>query len=210
LNIRNRRARRPGLGAFYATGCPPLAKDQGDLLVRLRGLAFLTDTSGTTDSIGGSARTSNDFVTELDFFVFLYEKYCCRADPRHYQTHRRSQGLHCGRFGFGYGARAAAGADLAISFFRNFFSALISAGLNYTITYDVKMGRSVNSVNYSDEFGYAFQVGMDFKLNDRFSLNLDVNKVFVDTDIIVNGGTINAKNTDLIPMPTERDSLTND
>jgi len=80
------------------------------------------------------------------------------------------------------------------------FSPYVGAGVNYTITFDEKKGRSVDSVKYSNEFGYAVQVGMDFKINDRFSLNLDVKKVFVDTDIIVNGGAINAKGTDLNPL----------
>ena len=47
------------------------AKDAGDLVVRLRGIGFLTDTNGTTDVLGGGARTSDAYVPELDFTYFF-------------------------------------------------------------------------------------------------------------------------------------------
>lgn len=46
-------------------------KEAGVLLVRVRAVAFITDTSGTTDTLGGSARTSNDFIPELVFTYFF-------------------------------------------------------------------------------------------------------------------------------------------
>ena len=78
-------------------------------------------------------------------------------------------------------------------------SPYVGAGINYVIVADHDTGRSVNSVSYSNEFGYAFQAGVDYRLNDTWSLNFDLKKVFVDTDIRVNDGAINAKNTDLDP-----------
>ena len=48
--------------------------------------------------------------------------------------------------------------------------------------------------------GYALQAGNDYKIDEHWSLNLDVNKVFVETDIKVNGGAINPKGTDLDPL----------
>lgn len=47
------------------------AKEAGDFKVRLRGLAFVTDTDGTTDALGGDATTTNDYVPELDFTYFF-------------------------------------------------------------------------------------------------------------------------------------------
>lgn len=47
------------------------AKDAGDLRVRLRGIGFMTETDGTTDALGGDARTSDDYVPELDFSYFF-------------------------------------------------------------------------------------------------------------------------------------------
>lgn len=61
------------LTAVFATPAldVALAKDAGDIRVRLRGIGFLTDTDGTTDALGGSARTSDDHVPELDVTYFF-------------------------------------------------------------------------------------------------------------------------------------------
>ena len=37
---------------------PARAGEAGDLLVRLRGIGFMTDTHGSTDALGGSASTT--------------------------------------------------------------------------------------------------------------------------------------------------------
>ena len=47
------------------------AKAKGDWIAWLRGIAVLTDTGGTTDALGGDARTSDDFIPELDFSYFF-------------------------------------------------------------------------------------------------------------------------------------------
>lgn len=78
-------------------------------------------------------------------------------------------------------------------------SSYIGAGINYTIAYGESTGASVTDVSYSDEFGYAFQAGVDYAIDDKWSLNLDVKKVFVDTDISANNGSVNAKDTALDP-----------
>ncbi|MEL0022384.1 MAG: OmpW family outer membrane protein, partial [Rickettsiales bacterium] len=79
------------------------------------------------------------------------------------------------------------------------FSPYLGAGVNYTIMYDTERGRSVNSVDYSNEFGWALQAGMDYQFAENWMLNVDLKKVFVSTDITVNGGAINANDTDLDP-----------
>ena len=77
--------------------------------------------------------------------------------------------------------------------------AVPGAGINYTITYADKKGASVSQVSYSNEFGYAFQAGIDYQIDEKWSLNFDLKKVFVSTDISANNGAVNAKSTDLDP-----------
>ena len=75
------------------------------------------------------------------------------------------------------------------------FRSYIGAGINYTITFDENEGSggggaSINNISYSNEFGFAFQIGMDIEIKDNWFLNVDIKKVFVETDIDVNDGTI--------------------
>jgi len=84
------------------------------------------------------------------------------------------------------------------------FRPYIGAGINYTITFDEDEGSggggaAINNISYSNEFGYAFQIGMDIGIKDNWFVNVDLKKVFVQTDISVNDGAIISDDTDLDP-----------
>ena len=71
------------------------------------------------------------------------------------------------------------------------FRPYVGAGLNYTIFYGEDEG-SVNSIDYDDNFGYALQAGFDVMFADNWGWNFDVKKLWLDTDVSINGGAINA------------------
>lgn len=77
------------------------------------------------------------------------------------------------------------------------FVPYVGAGINYTIFYSADPG-SVSSIKYDNGFGYALQAGADYKLDDHWMLNLDVKKIFLNTDASVNGGLVTA-DVDLDP-----------
>jgi outer membrane protein len=186
---------------FSASALPARADEAGDLLVRLRGIGFLTDTSGTTDALGGSASTTNAYVPELDFTYFFSKNISAElilATTKHRVKVKDSTGGD-----LDLGTVWALPPVLTLQYHFNpggKWNPYVGAGVNYTITYADKKGRSVNKVEYSDEFGYAFQAGVDYKIDDKWSLNVDVKKVFVSTDIVANSGGVNAKGTDLDPL----------
>ncbi|PIW29700.1 MAG: OmpW family protein [Rhodospirillales bacterium CG15_BIG_FIL_POST_REV_8_21_14_020_66_15] len=183
-----------------AAAAPAAAAEPGDILMRLRGIGFMTDTDGTTDALGGRASTSDDYVPELDFTYFFTKSISAElilATTKHRVSVRDSTSGN-----LDLGTVRALPPVLTLQYHFNpdgTWNPYVGAGVNYTITYADKKGPSVNRVSYSDEFGYAFQAGVDYKLNDKWSLNFDVKKVFVSTDIKANGGAINAKGTDLDP-----------
>lgn len=189
-----------GAAVVAASAGSAWAKDAGDLRVRLRGIGFITDTSGTTDALGGSARTSNDYVPELDFSYFFTKNIAAElilATTKHSVYVDNSTGGD-----LDLGTVRALPPVLTLQWHFNpdgQWSPYVGAGINYTITYGASTGPSVTDVKYSNEFGYAFQAGLDYAIDEKWSLNLDVKKVFVDTDITANGGGVNAKGTDLDP-----------
>lgn len=177
------------------------AKEKGDLLVRLRGIGFMTDTDGTTDTLGGNARTTDAFVPELDFTYFFTKNIAAELILATTKHNVEVADSTAGDLGLGTVWTLPPVLTLQYHFMPDSkFSPYLGAGINYTITYGVDKGRSVNSIDYSNEFGYAFQAGFDYKLDDKWSFNFDVKKAFVDTDITVNGGAINAKDTALDPL----------
>jgi len=56
----------------------------------------------------------------------------------------------------------------------------------------------VTSVDFENGIGYALQAGMDIAIGGNWSANVDVKKIFLNTDVKVNGGAINA-DVDLDP-----------
>ena len=83
-------------------------------------------------------------------------------------------------------------------------SPYVGAGINYTIFYDKSGGAgnnavTVSSIDYSNGFGYAFQVGVDFKIDDKWHLNADMKKIFLKTDINLNRGAVKVNDADVDP-----------
>ena len=190
------------LGAILLTGVagPAFAKDAGDIRLRLRSIGFLTDTSGTTDALGGSARTSNDYVPELDITYFFTKNLAAELIAATTKHRVHVDNSTAGELDLG--TVRALPPVLTLQWHFNpdgKWSPYVGAGINYTIMYGASTGRSVTNVKYSNEFGYAFQAGLDYEIDDKWSINLDVKKVFVSTDITANSGGVNANGTDLDP-----------
>ncbi|MFL0061357.1 OmpW/AlkL family protein [Tenacibaculum maritimum] len=65
----------------------------------------------------------------------------------------------------------------------NNFKPYLRAGGNYTVFYSSNPG-AVIDVAYKDAFGYAFQLGFDYDLSDKWFLNIDTKYVELNTDVI--------------------------
>lgn len=71
-------------------------------------------------------------------------------------------------------------------------SPYVGAGLNYMIFYSGK-DKNGFTVKLKDGFGYALQAGVDVATTGPWSVNVDVKKVFFETDAKINGGTLKSK-----------------
>lgn len=66
----------------------------------------------------------------------------------------------------------------------------VGAGVNYTHFFDEELpaGGPVTSIDYDDSVGAALQVGADVRVNDRWSVNLDVRRVWINPDVTIMAG----------------------
>lgn len=62
------------------------------------------------------------------------------------------------------------------------FRPYIGAGLNYTRFYSVNLAGGALTVDKSS-WGPAVQAGMDIELTKKFFLNIDIKKIWMDTDV---------------------------
>ncbi|WP_202899485.1 OmpW/AlkL family protein [Kordiimonas gwangyangensis] len=73
----------------------------------------------------------------------------------------------------------------------------LGAGLNYTFFYSSNPG-AVNDIEYDNGFGYALQAGVDFRIKENWYFNVDAKKLWLNTDVSINGGAVTA-DVDLDP-----------
>ena len=68
-------------------------------------------------------------------------------------------------------------------------SPYVGAGINYMLFFD---GKDQNgfTVDLEDGFGYALQAGADIAVTGPWTLNIDVKKVWFDTEATINGGAL--------------------
>ena len=69
------------------------------------------------------------------------------------------------------------------------FSPYVGAGVNYMVFFDGK-DKNAFKVKLDDGFGYALQAGADIGVKGPWSLNVDVKKVWFNTDADINDGAL--------------------
>lgn len=187
-----------------------LAKSAGDIVVRIRGLAVIPDEGGTDDGgtllVGGDTNLDIDLTPEVDFTYFFTDNIAAElilATTIHQASLVAST---IGNIDLGSVRLLPPTLNLQYHFVpKADFSPYVGVGINYTIFYDESGGQGngqgviVNSIDYDNSFGYGFQVGMDWKIDDKWHLNIDLKKIFLDTKINVNSGAIVVKDADIDP-----------
>ena len=199
------------LAALLSTVCAPALAEQGDWLVRLRGIVVSpTEDSSAVLPAFADATVSVDeaFVPELDFTYFLTDNIGAElilATSPHDIS--------------GEGSLSALGeiADtmvlpptllLQYHFMpESSVRPYIGAGVNWTIFYSEDAKPALvdavgpTGVSLEDSVGWAVQAGVDFDINERFFLNLDVKYIDIDTTATLTSGTlVNTVDVDLNPI----------
>lgn len=205
---------RVGLAVFAAalvlSPAAVFAKSAGDLVIRFRALGVVPDEGGAGNDgaalVGGDTKLTSDIVPELDFTYFFTDNIAAELILATTQHTASLTGSTLGNLDLGTVRLLPPTLNLQYHFLpKGKISPYIGAGLNYTIFFDARGGRGngagtvVNDISYSNGFGYSFQAGVDWQIDDKWHLNADVKKIFLNTDINVNNGTIKVDDADVDP-----------
>jgi outer membrane protein len=195
-----------GLLAAALLAAPPVAaedafagKKAGDLMVRLRGIYVSPEDSAQIDPIGGDTQISSEYAPEIDFTYFLLDQIALELVLTTTRHNVKVKDSSIGDVDIGKISllpptlllqwHPLPGAKI---------SPYVGGGVNYNVFYDQKTEGIITDADYDDTVGYAVQAGVDVHLIDKFWLNLDVKKYWIDTRAKFNGGTITA-DVDLDP-----------
>jgi outer membrane protein len=192
------------LGAAIAVVTPAAAEDfkpkaAKTIVLRARTLGVIPDESGKIETAGGvdtGLRVNgigNDVIPELDLTYFFTDNIAIEAIAGTNGHSVKASGVDLGNV-----RMLPPTITLQYHFFpKERVSPYIGAGVNYTFMFTTSTG-AMTSVEYDNSFGAALQAGVDIALSGPWSLNLDVKKVFMSTDVKVNGGALKS-NVDLDP-----------
>jgi outer membrane protein len=188
-----------------------LALDKGDWLVRLRGIGIVpTDESGgiSPDLLTSGLDPQPAVVPELDISYMVTDsigiELILATSPHDLD---------------GTGAIAGLGKaaetmllppTLLLQYHFNSKGKIrpyLGAGLNYTISYLENADRSLEavlgptSVKADNSLGWAVQAGIDYHINDRWFVNLDVKYIDIGLDVELNSrGVVRNLDVDINPV----------
>lgn len=167
--------------------------------VRVRGVGVVPDESAKIGIIGGDAKISNTFIPELDFTYFFTKNISAELILGTSKHDVNTVGSDISAVGGPTSADVNLGSvyllppTLTVQYHflpDQIFNPYVGAGVNYTIFYNEKAGNTVRGIEYDNSFGYAFQVGFDLMLNDKFFINADIKKIFLKTDVTVDASNL--------------------
>ena len=164
---------------------------QGDWLGRARVININPDASSSALSL--DAGTEN--TLELDFSYFVTNKVALElilATKKHGITSA----------GAPIGSVALLPPTLTLQYHFDPSGPLrpyVGAGINYTRFYDINLLGGAATVEKSS-WGGALQAGMDIPLNKTFFLNVDIKKIWIDTDVKFTATGATAANFKINPV----------
>lgn len=175
--------------------------------VRLRGVGVIPHNRADIGVIGGQIDVSDNFIPELDFTYFFTKNIAAELILG---TSRHTVAANNTAVGdLDLGSVWLLPPTLMLQYHLHageVFKPYVGVGANYTIFYNEKSGVA-HGIKYDNKFGYGFQVGFDIDLNDRFFINLDFKKLFLETDVTVDASNLNGGQTLDIPAKVKVDPM---
>lgn len=161
--------------------------DDSKFLLRTRALYVAPNEEGTTDAAGGDVTLDDSVVPEIDLTYFVTKNIGVEAIAAITPHNANVANSALGNLDLGSVTLLPPTVNLQYHFNpEGTIRPYVGAGVNYTVFFNEHAGVSVNKVDYDNSFGYSFQAGADYMLNDKLSINLDVKKLKLDTDVTVN------------------------
>ncbi|BDI03780.1 OmpW/AlkL family protein [Sphaerotilus microaerophilus] len=176
--------------ALAAAAVAPAVNAQaaGDLVVRAR--AVYIDPADKDTIPGAEVSVSTKTIPEVDFTYFVAQNVALELILTYPQKHDVKIN----------GAKAGTLKHLPPTLTAQYhfagmgaFKPYVGAGLNYTRFSNVELGGLEVDKN---SFGLAVQAGLDFALDKKLSLNVDVKKVQIRTDVSAGGATLGTVKVD--------------
>lgn len=172
----------------------PASAEQGDFLIRARGIGIFPSTDANVVPLGGTVDADDAYVPEVDFSYFLTDNLAVEliaATARHDVTWRATDGSGAT---IDLGSVRLLPPTLTLQYHFTQLGALkpyVGGGVNFTWFLDENDPAGLN-IAYDNQFAPAVQFGVDYFVTERAFVNADVKKIFLETNADINSGFVTA------------------
>jgi outer membrane protein len=186
----------PALAQGFDLSAPPVGKQAGSVMVRVRAIGVIPqDSSSSVSVIGGRVETTSTPAPEVDLSYFFTDSIAAEliaASTRHEVAAVRTS---LGKVDVGAVWVLPPTLTLQYHFMpRQRFSPYVGVGGTAVFFYASQpAGPTVTEFGLKTAFGPAIQAGFDYNLAGKWFLNFDVKQLFVNAKARINGGAIVAK-----------------
>ena len=165
-------------------------QEAGELHMRVRATGVVPMEDAKIETIGGNVAVSNNLIPEVDFTYYFTKNIAAELILGTSKHEVVAVNTALGNLDLGRVMLLPPTLNVQYHLYptKN-LKPYVGAGLNYTIFYDQGQGKgrnaAVTSVAYDNNLGYSFQLGFDYKINDKLYWNVDVKKLYLNTDVEV-------------------------
>lgn len=167
---------------------PAFSANDSPWMVRARLLGVLPSESANV-SIGGDVEIDNSFVPEVDVTYFFSKNWAAELIAA--TTPHDVDSTVAGHLGDVWLLPPTLTLQYHLDPDSDSFRPYAGIGINYTIFYGQDDAAGF-SLDYDNSFGVAFQAGADFPIGNGWSFNIDVKKIYINTDVSINAGAVTA------------------
>ncbi|MEN3162931.1 OmpW family protein [Tistrella mobilis] len=195
LNKAPRALKAAGLAALVAAGtlagalagaAPAAAEEKSPWMLRVRGVAVVPDEGASISPIGGDVSIDNSVIPELDITYFATQNIAFELILGTTKHDVRAKGTSVGGVDLGSVWLLPPTLTAQYHFIPDGkIRPYVGAGVNYTVFYNEDTPAGID-IDYDNGFGFALQAGVDFAIDDHWVANIDVKKLFLNTDVTIN------------------------
>jgi len=165
------------------SGMADAQASQSPWLIRGRALAVVPDESANVTILGGDLDIDTAIIPELDITYFFDEHWAAElilAVTPHDITHKPT--------GIDVGNVWLLPPTLTLQYHfapdDKDFRPYVGAGINYTTFFGHDdADPAITRAHFDDSVGFALQAGFEIPIDEHWTFNVDVKKVWIDTDV---------------------------
>lgn len=186
MSARWMRGLSAAFGFALVFGAAPAAfAAAGDFQLRLRGIAVIPDEEADISQIGGDVSIDTAIVPELDLSYFVTDNIAVEVIAAVTPHEITAKNNPVGNIDLGEVWLLPPTITAQYHFNpEGRINPYVGAGVNYTLFFGEDEPAGFD-IDYDDSFGFALQAGVDVEVRDNVYLNVDVKKVFINTEATI-------------------------